>query len=210
MADISIGDVAQLTAVGLCASQTVLNTWFYRCVSLGSSLGTSVTTAMEELITKIEGTVGGLGDKFIALMPTNYTLVRHTAQVVSPVRYTKVFGAVVNTAGDSGAICSTANIAAVITRRGDLATRKDVGSLHLVYPDALTEATTGIINAGYLSAMDDLCLQMKATLTLAPSTLVWEPILFHRTGTPNYSKVTYCFAQNTIRVMRRRTVGLGI
>jgi len=163
---------------------------------------------MNELIDKIAGTVGGVGDKFIALMPTNYTLIRWSAQVISATRYARVDGPILNAAGDSGAISSSPNIACVITRRGVLANRRSVGSLHLPYPDAETEATTGIVPAGFLSGMQDLCTQMLNNQTLAPSTVVFSPVLYHKTGL-NFTDLVAAFPQRTIRVMRRRTVGVG-
>jgi len=209
VADIAIGNIALVTARGTLAGQQILSTFHYRCTSLGSSFGTPTQTAMAELIGAIVDPAISLHSRLIDVMPSNYTLNRWTAQVIQPVRYAEVKGTVLDTTGASGAIASTANIAAVITRRGVLGNRSNVGSLHLPYPDALTETTTGVISAAFLADLDLLAANMRQTLTLTPSTIVFAPVLYNKGKTPNYTDITASFAQSTIRVMRRRTVGVG-
>lgn len=204
----AVGQTYLFTFRGDMSNQVILNTFMYNT----TGIGTAVTTQdiINDCITFMK-TANNLVQKFLACMPSEYTLVQEWGQVVFPARFAKQTFTDGNI-GTSGFSNETANQATTIERRGDLANRASVGSLHLVCPTAISVASAGIItDVGYLSALQSFANQMLVTLTGAVTGCTLVPVLFN-TRNPGVAarRITQAIPTNEIRVMRRRTVRLGI
>lgn len=210
MPELNVGDIALVTAKGTLAGQTILNTFTYRCIDIGIDFGIEANVAMDDLVDAIVDPDPGLHTRLLDVMPSNYTLNYWTAQIIAPVRVYRFTGDTLDSAGASGSAASTANLASVITRRGAFANRRNQGSLHVPYPDLLTETTPGLISAAFLTDLNLLAANMLLTKTTPVHGCVFKPVLYNPGATPAYSDLVAAFAQDTIRVMRRRTVRVGI
>jgi len=106
----------------------------------------------------------------------------------------------------------TGNIAAVITKRTQFAGRDQVGAVHIpcVPPD---ECADGEIDNGgaYYASLQALAGKLIDNLVPVGTGALYRPVLFHRlTQPPTSTQVWSTIVQPQVRVMRRRTVGLGI
>jgi len=201
---VTAGDVLQVTLVGDSAGQQILNTFHY---GMATVTGTPTQAAVATEVTAKLQAAGELVDKFLGCMPPEYNLDYMWVQFVLDTRYQKsVFS--IGSPGTSPQHASTANLAAVITRRGPVANKRNLGSLHLLYPNKDTGVANGDVSAAQLTAMD--LLASKVILTYALATLgSIAPILIHGTSKLNAIPITSAFSQITLRTMRRRTVGVG-
>lgn len=204
----AVGQVYLLTLRGEISNQITLNTFMYQCTNVGSAATTQEIVA--DIITDIKS-AAKLVPKFLNVMPTDYQLFQEWVQVISPLRLAKQTFSDGNF-GASGLTANTANVAATIERRGDVADRKNVGSLHLVAPDPASIATNGTITlAAYLTAINTLAAQMLVPIVGAVTGANLVPVLFNPRAPGNPPRrITATIAQNEIRVMRRRTVRVGI
>lgn len=141
-----------------------------------------------------------------------------SCQIVFPTRFLK-FAAPITKAGSVGVSCTAQNVAAVITKQTRNAGRNAVGSLHIgglatsLYSGGLATVTLKTSMAFVLSSM-------LSNIDLATSTTTWLPCLANRTVIVVEGKKHYPIVGSTelytgkiqpeLRVMRRRTVGLGI
>lgn len=201
---VTAGDVLQVTLVGDAMGQQILNTFHY---GVASVTGTPSQSAFAiEVTTKLQ-VAGELVDKFLGCMAPEYTLDFMWVQFTLDTRYQKsVFS--IGSVGTSPQHASTANLAGVITRRGPVANKRNLGSLHLMYPNKDTGMTAGIVSAAQLLAMNLLAAKVILTYNLATLGSI-TPILIHGTSKLNAVPITSAFAQDTTRTMRRRTVGIG-
>jgi len=199
------GDRFLVTFEGEANGQLILNTFWYR-------LSSEVTPvhkgeACDEIQSELSN-AGGLIDDFIACMPGQYTLNNVWVQPIDPVRYVKSIYPK-GTIGGSGIVGETPNIAGVITRRGSAATKKALGSLHLLLPTAVTVMNDGLIEAAHKTKMNTLADEMEKNLTPANNN-IYVPCLRNGPLPSEYHDIGECFAQDTVRVMRRRTVRVGV
>jgi len=209
MAAAVLNQVYLVTLFGRLNNQTVLNTFMYK-LSLVPAAQT-VATAYGVINTALNP-IHLLQDKFLAVAPDNYHLVRKYVQCIDPVRYAKGEFAVALD-GYAGSDANTCNLAAVITRRGEEANRRNVGSLHIPLPDPIGVAEDGeITDATYKGHLGELATEMLNPLQDGLATWKFDPVLFNikrGIGAPRIPIVGTA-VQTSVRVMRRRTVGLGI
>lgn len=211
MALTGVNDKYLVTYRGSLCGQTLLSTFWYSLTAAGPIA--NVDNAYDALLAGMT-IAGGLKDDFLGVCPNNYTLDEVWIQKVYDARVMKKVYALA-LAGSHGVDAPTANLAAVITRRGELANRRNVSTLHCPLPDASIVCTDGLItDAGYKTDLGDLAAEIKKDITppapWAGST--FKPVVFQPGPPPgpmtNYIVQTVISPQ--ARVMRRRTVGLGI
>lgn len=150
---------------------------------------------------------------FRPLLATNATLNSTRYQWVFPVRraYTALTHGVAGT-GTYGA-CTAQNVAAVVTKTTALAGRSQVGSFHLGAV-GINGYSGGSLAAPYKTDVINNLLPFLVSSNIATvGGGVYHPILWHKFNTTfnqNYNVLQAVELQDTLRVMRRRTVGLGI
>lgn len=147
---------------------------------------------------------------YLAVCATDYLLTRLRVQIVKPVRIAAV-EAVLAGAGTRVGVTQATNINGTITFRSSLAGRKEVATIH---PPALPEGEyiNGNLTVGMRAALTALGEKFSENVVIAAPFSVWRPVIFHRTALPGaqFSDINSFAVGETVRVMRRRTVGLGI
>ena len=108
--------------------------------------------------------------------------------------------------------CLTPNISAVVTKQSEAAGRGRAGALHVpgISSDAILD---GRLSAGMRAAMDTFASFVDDPyVPVGGSLYMLTPGMFNpRLGAgANFKAVVTAYTEDTVRVMRRRTVGLGI
>lgn len=211
MAAPAIGQLYLVTFEGRLAGQTTLSTFWYRLDALGNALSVEALYGdMNDVIQDADG----LADLFARCCPDDWAFPNVWIQCVAPVRYAKHIFTNGDIGGDGPAL--TANVDAVILRRGELANRRNVSTLHV--PLALTDsnALDGVLlNAGVKPKLVELAAKMLEPIPLPGSTPGrMIPVIYNPLPKPPLPKASYPIVstavEETVRVMTRRTVGRGI
>jgi hypothetical protein len=206
MPPVAINDIVMVTIESQAFSQRFLTTFHYKVTNVGTAFNPVLSA-----------TVGAADFAANALAPYPWLKLCMSPQVVinrvrmqwlKPLRYAP--GTFVTAdPGTNIEDTTSTNQSAVVTRACDLSGRKYVGSIHV---PAVSQANllNGLCKPAYKAQLDALAGSLLNTLTLPTEGLVIKPVLYNRTGPVFSTDITRAFAQDTARVMRRRTVGLGI
>lgn len=205
------GDLIQLTFVSRWNAQIIMLTTHYKCRTPASgSQSTAIT--LQGLIDYVDPAgANSLGDVYLKCLPENVILREMWAQKIYPAREVKQSKAVSYTGLWPTAEANTGNIDAVITLRTDKAGRSQVGNKH-IGPMPQDAYTSGQISGAMILAMETLGEGLVNALN-TPASGQYDPVIFHRNGDGAAAKsdlIGSYVIQTTARVMRRRTVGLGI
>lgn len=203
----AVGQIFQITFNGQVANQVLMNTFHFRLDVVGAAQ--NVDQVADEINTKI--TAGTeLFQKFLDCMPPEYLALSRWIQVMWPTRVrrkTYLSGLPGNYAGKA----NSPNFAVSIERHAETSGRSSVGRVQLLASDTPADITGGTITgAAYAAALDALALKMRSSISTAPSGHILNPVLWAKATQQTFRYVTGSFKQTTVRVMRRRTVGLGI
>lgn len=211
MAAAAINQVYLVTVNGLLHGQRTMSSFYYQLFGIPAGAPT-VEQAYDDLNTQMSVAADVFAD-YRAIAPTNWTFTESWVQCVRPQRYRKKVY-VKNQAGLGPNASSVTNVSVSITREGELASRNRLGGIRI--PLSPLDVTAGIVNAGPLAAANALATDLLTGYG-APGQFQWTPgflstilqnppLLPTFEFTPNFA----VFAQPTARVVRRRTVGVGI
>lgn len=168
------------------------------------------TTIVEDLtaISDFVGdtAVGTFLNKLLACQTEDYTCSEVRAQVTYPTRSIYVAKTVDET-GTAEGTCDTGNIAAVLTKRSYLAGRKGIGAIHIA-GIVTSDVAAGIVTGDLRTKMRLAGEVMYGTQVIPGSTLRFLYCTASGASAPN-SPIYNVVAQDTARVMRRRTVRVG-
>jgi len=191
--------------------QTLLNIWHYQLI--GATPG---TYDGDDIVTAVIAEIGTGAADDLALLMRAYTneacdYVRTKYQWVWPTRYAPVFSGVGAGPGTNVAQPLPANVAGVATLQSTLAGpagrgRKHFGGLSVDDIDA------GSITMALAGGIENVCQLMGQTIITGGIAGGGNmlPIIYHR-DVPTLSQIWDSFVvRMTSRVMRRRTVGVGI
>lgn len=205
------GEKILVTLVGELFGQTTMNTFWYEITDAGSSA--SNQNIQNRLLDGLS-VIAGLFDKATTCMPDNWEGKEVWAQTIYPTRFAKTIRTFAVPGSDQAA--TTANVAAVIVRRGNLANRHNVGTVHIPISSAISSVDNGliVIPSALNTALGLLSQVMLDQITAGTGVgdSEFSPVLVDTTfpGAGNSVLITNTSVKRTVRVMRRRTVGLGI
>lgn len=152
------------------------------------------------------------------LMSGEVAFTRVTTQFIHPTRFV-VWDRAVVAGGDSAETCTAQNIALTIQKRAEVAGRHAQGSFHLggIADDMVA---FGFATAGAIANLTALATELQASRVVVGLTPSLFPAILNKVPIPNTDPVKYEISgatealqhlpHDTIRVMRRRTVGLGV
>jgi hypothetical protein len=201
------GDIVLYTVKYTFVGQVMLNTMHFRYQS--NITGNDNTSQFNnELLAKYSGP-GGFLKTLTTLLGTDVMVDQHSFQVVYPNRYVadvELYGG----PGMTPTPTCPCNTAMVFTKRSLFATRWGTGSWHQV---GVPEAAR--ISAGKWDPPDVLVFRDALALIMlgpqkgptAQGSLI--PVVWGRGVPGRSSEIVKVDGQETIRVMRRRTVGVG-
>lgn len=206
-----------------CNSQRCFNI-FHLGVYSGSTAGQTPTewqVSIRDWYVAGLAVAGKLLNAMLDCMSNEASLTSVAAQVIHPVRYRASKVAII--AGDGTIVGSLTNqnTAAVFTKYGELAGQDAVGSWHQggTPPNMFTN---GSLSVGGLTAMATLAEAFleKPSFVVGGDNVTFYPAILNKEPIPDTDPVRYQIkglteviqteVQQTARVMRRRTKGVGI
>lgn len=206
MAGLNANDILAVTLKGTLFGQTVLSTFHYRV--LVGSVETTYIPAAQAFADAFSAGVDNPTLAMLAAQSPQYTLDSIRVQRLFPARETYV-DSPVGLPGTNANACTASNVAATISKRGPLANPHNKGGVHIPGVSALN-ATAGVWDAPFLTLLNEVALRMRAIYNVPLSLSQSEMVIFNK-GNPNISTTMVATTpQTTVRVSRRRTVGVGI
>lgn len=200
-----VGAIFLLTCRYQMCGQILRNQFHFR---LETNTNTrTINTVCDAIHTKFKA-VDNLSAKMRELRDVTCVLLDTGVQQISPSRFAGV-GYLENEAGNAlneGA--SLTQLAAVLTRRSVVATRRGVSSLHLPLANKDTFIDLGVLTADALAKIGQVGNAILNFLDMGDGITV-RPIIYHRGAVPLYDYIETFIVQPQVRIMRRRTVGLG-
>lgn len=201
---VSVGDIVEVRIRARQSGQQLLNVLHYK-VSTGSSFDGAVD--FEEALAIInDGTIGIItaykafanGDVFFSGMDM---------QLIYPTRYRSV-SAAVGAFGLREGMAMPQNVQASVTRRVDEAGKSKTGRTELF--GLITEdQEDGLLTLDAVTLASTLAGKMSQNIELVTGTLVFQPIIYSRSFPLTSNPVVGYRVQDSVRVARRRTVGVG-
>lgn len=208
MANLQVGDRVLITFNTIAFNQRLMNMFVYGCSSLtGPATQQAAFAALHTALTA----GGGLVPLFRACMTDQFEVTSVWYQIISPSRYakyTKTTGLGLGTITTENAF--SANQAAVILRRGDLGIRSNVSTLHVPLGQSSGCQANGGIGSTVETPLNNLAAALPTQITTAGVVATWDPVINHGPNAAQFTPITDAALMPYVRVMRRRTVGLGI
>lgn len=204
---LAVGSIIEATFRGTLLGQTVMSVWHYAVTTVATE--PSIANELRDFLNTWDNAlVAGIRLGYVDCMPSNYTLRQSSAQLVSPTRSRKFFHTL-NIGGNRTA-AMVPNTAGVMTYQTDAGGRDQVGSKHLPI-DPNVDAVDGNLDVAYKNVLAILGARTTLPLLVVANGGEYAPVLWHRKKPqPSSSAIKDFIVQDTARVMRRRTVGLGI
>lgn len=204
---IPVNSIIEVAAIGTILGQTTMNV-FHFVVDIADSTPDRFVELGNLLTEHFSANVATYGSTLIACCPGNWTFSRATAQVIYPVRERRVQQSRALPGGRQPA--DQPNVQASVTYSTDLAGRNQIGGKRVCMTPVDSEL--GFLNATLAGALTQFAIKSRTFISMPVTGGSYSPVIFHRSpnATPRFQRITGSFIQNTTRVIRRRTVGLGI
>lgn len=208
---LGINDIVMVSFDGRCLNQRVLFTQFLR-VAQPTSATISEVQDLKQITDDMAGGVGAPWmDRFLALKPGNYVLRAIRAQRIYPVPRSVYVETGVNLTGLwEGLDAETVNLAGVLTFKTDFSGRSQVSNKH-IGPLPNDAYSLGTLGASLKTDMGDFGDTVLSGFVSSVGTNLKSGI-YHKDGdgaANKWDSFTSWQIGDTVRVMRRRTVGLG-
>jgi len=203
-------DIWRLVARGTIFQQRVMLTHHYVCTQVTGA--PTFAQVADAILLKVKAGGGGgdvLESKYLACLPSNYTLDFWEVQLIRPIRLA-ARRSVVNVSGTHAQPTETTNLAVAVTLRSDFAGRWAQGTKHIgPIPDGATVKEDGLITNAYKTTVELFGAAMLQVLVTTVATL--QPCLVHAPELHGGSTaVTSQAIGPEQRTMRRRTVNVGV
>lgn len=207
--NVSTGAIVEFIIKTEVSGQTCLNILHYRLTTESPRNGASLLAAFLEVQADIEDEALPL--QKLALASGQDTLFRElSAQWIAPLRYRKVTTLLTNT-GDINTPSAPSLQAITFTKFTDIATRRGIGSFHMVGAPQSYFGPTGLVNGTALTTtLEDVKDALLATVTAGTPAATFTPVIYNRETPADSLEVQGIQIQPTARAMQRRVVGRGI
>jgi hypothetical protein len=213
--DVSDNDVVNIQVKQSLFGQVLLTSTFWQVKKVSPDV--IDTGTVQTAVVAWWNDLGGAKSHYQTIQSTDLGYDELSSQVIYPTRVGRLFNSIAGDTGLFGAPSMPSNVSMVLKRVTGLATKRllkslvgQVGTLHIgglafqaVTGDFITEPT---ILSGLQSLGTFYCQPISLS---AHSSMI--PVLFHSTALlPSVTPVVHADASNEARIMRRRTVRVGI
>lgn len=221
MPGIAINDVVEYRLSGLLFGQYVENVLHYICTTAGTG-SVSVSQDLTDLMAADDGNgVTSVCNTWRLVLPLPLTINALQMQVVQPLRTIAKSLVMANVVVGRTA-ATTANLSAVVQKGTDLAGRSQIGSVHI--PGLATlDQDDGELTVAYITALANFKNNLILPIVAPGTNLTIKPVIYsppikaqpdHVPPIParayRTSLITRAQVLDGVRVMRRRTVRVGI
>jgi hypothetical protein len=201
--DVPDGGILVLTFRGTVLQQEMLSIFHYQLDAAG---GLTDGAAYLDAFLNLVDNAGGLHEKFMDCMSSDYTNARLKAQWIIPTRFAYREQVPTITTGAVASEVAGPNQAVAVNKRTEIAGVHGRGVLHMPgVPKTFT--TTGAVNGvgfGFYNAFGD-AMQLDVAPLAGPA----HPGIFNRTTPGDFPILNNVVVSEKVRTMHRRTVGLG-
>jgi hypothetical protein len=204
MAGLNTGDIVEVTMIGSLFGQTIRNVFHYRI--LNESTAVTYVQAAFAFAADFDAGTDSPGLAILSASAPEYRWKTTRVQRLFPQRDTYV-ETTVDLPGTS-TTCTTSNLAAVITKRGALGNRANIGSVHIAAPPAAGQID-GTWYSTYLTKLQAVAACMTTLYTVPLETMDARMVIYHRKNPELSAQVEFTQPRDTVRVMRRRTLRVG-
>lgn len=200
-----VGSTVQVTYEYESFNQILQNTCHWVIQSAGTTADQALAT--QEIADHFaNAAVGGPLGKLLPLLPGTVQVQYVRAQIIAPSRYAYYFASPFEVGMRGPA--ATGNLDAVITKRTDMAGRREVGNWFLPVGDP-EDMLDGLLTPLFIGQIADKMSWLRTRQTMTVSGAQLDPVIFHKaTGTA--SDIRSLLVHPEVRVLTRRTVGRGI
>lgn len=199
---VPVGGIIEVTVEGRANNQVTLSVLHYRLIAAAGV--PDGDAAAQALLNELNNPLDLIG-AYAACCSNHFELVAISAQWIHPTRFHRNDQNSLIPNGQRAGDMLPPNVSAAITKLADEATRHGRGTLHMPGVPA-PEVLDGLVQANQLIRYDTLGVQIKKVRQAG--TMV--PILFNRLAPTQSVVITATRSEETSRVNRRRTVGVGI
>lgn len=198
--------ITQMTFVGSLFEQRIINTFHLQFQGTPSP-SVDYRDYYDALLDTVSEPLG-MKAKFLAITPTNYTLLSIRLQTIWPTRQRYVERGINEPGGDAPGLALSANSAYSIRRVSDVIGPRGVGRIQI--PIGATWMDEGNVAAAAAAPIAAFTPYMETSLFTVGPDAEYLPVLFGVSGgTAHTSEVIEAQQEYTIRVMRRRTLHVG-
>jgi len=209
MPDVALNDIIRVTWFGQCFGQRIMMQHDYRVDGVVGA--NDIISVQDALITELAASGNdGLETDYTACLATAYTGDFVRAQRVYPVRMRASSGTM-TTSGSAGTT-ELSNIAAAVNFITDFSGRSQQAVKHLgPISSETTLVDNGVLTTAYNTLLNTFANSLLDNVSLLTGNVDLTPVVVH-IGDPVWSStdLTNFNLGSAARVMRRRTVGLGI
>lgn len=199
------GHILEVILEGRSSGQVTLSVFHYRLSNAAAGVdGTNLVGVLDGSL----NAVGGLVDKYLDCCANDFELRTVSYQWIHPVRYTAQRLVPFAAAGQVLQPLLPANVALCLVKRTFLTGRTQRGVLHMPGVPSTFVINSQISVAGK-AAFDALADSIDNPLTLATNE-TFTPIIFHKADPTLSPVIEVVQTEDTSRIMRRRSFGLGI
>lgn len=202
----ALGDKFLVTLVGKMAGQVCLTTHHLQLYEI---TGAPTEQDIADAINADFDAAASVNATMVSCTPPQYKMEEMWVQKIDPVRMRKRVYAV-NRTGTFASVGASANTAGVISREGTLTGRSHQGRIHVPIGTDEQASVAGRLVAGLITKLNLHADQIKGNINLAGGIGKVYFVLNNGVGAGAVTLIVNAVAQTTTRVMRRRTVGVGI
>lgn len=210
MADYPVAndDVAQVTVFATYQSSKILNVFHYKAVTAApvATGNAEVNRLCTQFIDKVIQPAAGV--KWIDTVVQGYVFDYVQGQIVAPTRRYYTFEELTAPGGIIDDGCPS-NIGATVSYQSATVGRGRSGSKHYTgFPNL--DLGNGQVGAGVKDSLNAITANTLLTLTGLDPGLTWEPIIFNFAKPLDRNGIASTYVHPETRVMRRRTLYVGI
>lgn len=195
--------VFSATIEGDFLGQQVMTVFHYAYLAEASAPHADVMAALTELVEAVDG----LYEDYQDIVPLNLNNMIIRYQRISPVRYAQEVSTPASREGQR-AIAYQANIATVVTRQAEMAGRGYVSNLHIP-GGSEGDQLGGYITDAFKALVDVFAEESTRTINVGAGGGKLVPVAFKRSNPAASPQLVTAYTQDTVRVMRRRTLRQG-
>jgi len=202
-------DVAEIIFWQDYQGQTILTVLHYKLVATTTFPdGIAELTALRDHLTT-PADPNQILDSLMDCQVADLSHVYQTVQLVYPLRRPVLSGGTTGP-GNQANPGMPSNVAGVVIKQSSVAGRGRAGSLH-VGGIARADISGGMVSAGLGTRLETLAGRLTLDVpTTGGVAEVWEPVIWNARTPSSTASIAGAYAQDTARVMRRRTLRVGI
>jgi hypothetical protein len=201
-----VGSIIEITYIGRLLDQLTMSVRHYYVAA--QSTTPSVTDEIDNILGHFSDMgVGSVLPAYLQVIPEEMTVERVAAQMVAPDRLRRQTDTIDQTGLGGGTALSNCQASITFTTR--LSGRDQQGAIRV--PAAPGNALAGRWIAAYITDLTSLAARLSEPFTEPDGDGIYQPCIYHRTKAPpeNRTDIVAFIIQETTRVIRRRTLGVG-